>query len=278
MQAGFWRGAGELSGPGAQNTLTSNTPSEAGSSTGVTVGTLLPSPPTPSPPDAPEGDGDQGAAPAVVGAATYPPPAAGPSGRRRITDQASQPRWGVDGRPSQARGVLIAFIVIVFGTLAQPLFLALSGGASLPAWDVAAGVSKADTVLAAGRFAARLGLPGEGFLAGESDGVRLVALPQLDLSVEAVHAVLVQAKAFDSTATLVTLSEMWASPIAPACAAVTTLLARRASRPAPRVDQLGPANQDRGPPLGNAMQDWATTLTWITSVDSQLHEALTWAW
>ena len=39
--------------------------------------------------------------------------------------------------------MLTAFIVIVFGTLAQPLFLALSGGASLPAWDVAAGVSKA---------------------------------------------------------------------------------------------------------------------------------------
>ena len=131
-------------------------------------------------------------------------------------------------------------------------------------------------MLAAGRFAARLGLPGEGFLASESDGGRLVALPQLGLSVETVHAVLAQAKAFDSTATLVTLSEMWASPIAPACAAVTTLLARMASRLAPRVDQLGPANPDRGPPLGNAMQDWATTLTWITSVDSsQLHEALT---
>ena len=273
MQAGFWRGAGELSGPGAQNTLTSNTPSEAGSSTGVTVGTLLPSPPTPPPPHAPAGAGDETSAPTSRRAATAPPPETDPTGRRKVAGQSSLPRWGAT--PAQARVVLTAVLVVVFGTLTQPLFLALSGGTSLPTWDVEAGVSKADTVLAAGRFAAKLGLPGDGFLASESNGARLVALPQLDLHAEAVHTALALAKAFDSSATLVTLNEMWASPIAPACAAVTTLLERMASRPAPRFDQLGPANQDRGPPPRDAMQDWATTLTWITSVDGQLHEALT---
>ena len=192
--------------------------------------------------------------------------------------------WGApmrSARGAQAVSVVTMLLVIVFGTLANPLFVTFGG--SLPSAATPHGASREDTVLAATGLAASLGFGGGTcWLAAEVGDTRTIAMPLLGPIGASTRDALVAASAANPLATLLPLSSVWGSPIEMACVTVTSLLSSLAARdvgpvrPDPPAPSLGPANQDRGPPASPAasLDAWRRAADDMATVDGNLFDSL----